>query len=192
MAGVFASHALDMLGRPLALAEFGGRTTILVNSASMCVFAPRNMELIRNLQQHYSQTAPGKLQVLLFPSTDFGHQERMREEEILAWAGREYHVDVFGVNVKTGVTANMASSNSGCPVFLFGRSHVKTVGTNWTAPAIYEMCAASCGPPSWNWTKYIVSAGGVPLTKLGHADVSFNAVKPPIDSALTQDWGGKY
>ena len=182
MSGIFQHTVVDIVGRRVELAHFAGRATLVTNSASLCSFAPRNMELIRALQQHYSTAHPGRVQVFMFPTTDFAHQEKSLPDEIAAWAQQSFQVNATVVNARDGA-ASLVSPDP-CPVYIFGRTHVKSIGANWMAPPIWELCAASCRPPMWNWTKYVCAANGTPMTRLVHTEVSWSVAKQAMDSVL--------
>ena len=181
---IFTTTAMDAVGRVISLADCAGRVTVVVNTASLCSFAPRNMQMLAEAQQHYAHARPGATQILLFPTIDCGHQERMIPEEIVSWAGRDYGLDVHCLNERAGVTFASVGAGGGCPCFLFGRCHVKSLGTNWKAPPVWEMLSAAVGPPQWNWTKYIVGANGQTYARLPHLDCTFKQLKSHIDAAL--------
>ena len=179
---VFSGVVGDIFGRAVPLSGFGGRATIIVNSASLCSFAPRNMQLIKNIQDFYGQRHPGKLQLFMFPSVDHAHQERLLPEEVMVWAKNDYGVDCTAVSVRSGINGNDAGDL--CPVYLFGRCHVKSMSPNWKAPPIYEQVGLACGPPAWNRTKYLCTADGSCVRRVQHAEVSWPVVKPLIDQII--------
>lgn len=75
-------------GETKTLAEFKGKTLVIVNVASKCGLTPQYTGL-EKLQEDY---APRGLQVLGFPCNQFGGQEPGTEEEIATFCSTTYGV----------------------------------------------------------------------------------------------------
>lgn len=127
----------DLLdGHPLKLSYFAGRVLLIVNTASQCGFTPQYAALERLYQDFH----PRGLEVLAFPSNQFGNQEPGTAADIATFCERNYGV-TFPVFAKIDV--NGANAH---PVFqfltgarrgFFGTKRIK-----------------------WNFTKFLVDRSG--------------------------------
>jgi glutathione peroxidase len=96
-------------GQPLKLSYFAGRVLLIVNTASKCGFTPQ----YAGLEQLYREFNPRGLEVLAFPSNQFGNQEPGSAAEIATFCERNYGV-TFPVFAKVDVNGAHAH-----PVFRF-------------------------------------------------------------------------
>ncbi len=74
-------------GQTIDLADYKGKKLMIVNIASECGFTHQLAQL-QELHEKYGD----KLEVIGFPSNDFGGQEPKSEPEILDFCQKEYHV----------------------------------------------------------------------------------------------------
>jgi acetyl esterase len=86
-------------GRPDRLGAHLGQVLLIVNVASACGLTPQ----YAGLQALHAARHPAGLQILAFPSNDFGGQEPGAPDEIAAFCSREYGV-AFPLFEKTPVT----------------------------------------------------------------------------------------
>jgi glutathione peroxidase len=117
-------------GEQVSLDEFRGRTLLIVNVASECGLTPQ----YEQLEALYRSRRADGLVVLGFPSNDFGGQEPLDNEEIQAFCVDSYDV-TFPMFRKAPVTGQAQ------------------------APLFAELSKTG-GPPSWNFTKYLVDPNG--------------------------------
>ena len=97
----FSAPLLD--GRTVSLAEFRGRVLLIANTASLCGFTPQ-YEGLETLYRAYKDRG---LEVLAFPSNQFGGQEPGSAPEIQEFCKKNYGVtfplaekiDVKGDNI---------------------------------------------------------------------------------------------
>lgn len=75
-------------GKPLSLSYFRGRVLLIVNTASKCGFTPQYAGL-EQLYSHYNERG---LEILGFPSNQFGKQEPGSETEIGEFCQGNYGV----------------------------------------------------------------------------------------------------
>lgn len=132
----FAMEAID--GTPASLAEFRGRTVLIVNTASKCGFTKQYASL-EALAQRYRERG---FEVLAFPANDFMNQEPGSNEEI-----REF-----------------CTSNFQTTFPLFSKIHVKGPEQ---AP-LYRWLTQSSGFPGeieWNFTKFLVGPDGTVVAR---------------------------
>jgi glutathione peroxidase len=120
-------------GGPLPLAQFKGRTVLVVNTASLCGYTPQYAAL-ESLWQRYRDRG---LVVLGVPSNDFGGQEPGSATEIKQFCETNYAVNF-------PLTAKVAVSGAGAHPFY-----------KWAAT---ELGQAS--KPRWNFHKYLVGPDG--------------------------------
>jgi hypothetical protein len=81
-------EATDIDGRPRRLSALAGRVTLVVNVASRCGFTDSNY---RGLQSVWEKYHPHGLEILAFPSDQFGHQEPGSNAEIKAFCKGHYN-----------------------------------------------------------------------------------------------------
>lgn len=117
-------------GRVEPLSRYAGKVVLVVNVASECGLTPQYAAL----QQLYESRHAAGLEVLGFPSNDFGGQEPGTNDQILTFCTQEY-----------GVTF---------PMF----AKVRVVGDD--AHPLFARLARVGGPPSWNFTKYVIDRQG--------------------------------
>lgn len=130
----FTATLLD--GQPMPLSYFAGRVLLIVNTASKCGFTPQ----YAGLEQLYRDYHDRGLDVLAFPSNQFGNQEPGGAEEIGQFCERNYGVS-FPVFSKVDVNGRNAD-----PLFQFLTSARRGFfGTRRI---------------KWNFTKFLVDREG--------------------------------
>lgn len=82
----FSAPLLD--GQILNLAQFRGKVTLIVNTASQCGFTPQ----YAGLEQLYQSYKSRGFQVLAFPCNQFGSQESGTAEQIGAFCEKNYSI----------------------------------------------------------------------------------------------------
>ena len=115
------------------LADYSGKTVLVVNTASACGLTPQYTGL-QELWQAYKDKG---LVVLGVPSNDFGKQEPGTEAEIIEFCSTNYDVD-FPMTAKQ--------------VVIGGDAH-----------PFYQWAVAEAGEdaaPKWNFHKYLIAADG--------------------------------
>jgi len=128
---LYSHHVRLLDGGQLDLETLHGRPTLIVNTASKCGFTPQ----YEGLQKLHETFAERGLQVLGFPSADFAGQEYDAAAEIGAFCQRNYGV-TFPLSERTSVRAT-------------------------PTPLWRDLSRQPrSGPPTWNFTKYLVGADG--------------------------------
>jgi glutathione peroxidase len=124
-------QAMSLDGKPVNLAQYRGKVSLVVNVASKCGFTPQ-YEGLEKLQREMK----GKgFNVLGFPSNDFGGQEPGTAEEIATFCKLTYDVTF--------------------PMF----EKVVTKKGAGQSP-IYAFLGQSGNLPAWNFSKYVVDKQG--------------------------------
>jgi glutathione peroxidase len=124
-------------GEDLSLANFKGKTLLVVNTASNCSFT----EQYAPLQALYEEYRDRGLVIIGVPSNDFGGQEPGTETEIASFAEEAFKVD-FPLTAKTEVVGPNAS-----PFYAWASSK-----------------AGPLGKPRWNFHKYLIGPDGELVT----------------------------
>ena len=88
--GPCVQHALDIDGNDVAMSEFAGKTLLIVNVASACGYTDQNY---KGLQELYTKYGGYGLEILAFPSNQFGGQEPGDEAAIKKFATEKYGVN---------------------------------------------------------------------------------------------------
>lgn len=85
---VYSFTATDIDGNPQSLADYQGKTLLVVNVASKCGFTPQ----YQGLEALYRQYRDRGFVILGFPCNQFGHQEPGDEAEIKGFCALKYDV----------------------------------------------------------------------------------------------------
>ena len=124
------TNTLD--GKPVDLATYRGKVSLVVNVASECGFTPQ----YAGLQKLHDELKGRGFAVLGFPSNDFGGQEPGTPEQIQQFCTTKYAVDF--------------------PLF----AKVQTKAGEGQSPA-YKLLGDAAGKlPNWNFCKYLVGKDG--------------------------------
>ena len=119
--------------QPKSLADYKGKALLIVNVASECGNTPQ----YKGLQELYLKYKPQGLEILGFPSNDFGHQEPGTDKEIKDFCDLNYHV-TFDMFAKSDVVGDKIS-----PLYKY-----------LTTEAGFD------GPVTWNFGKFLVGKDG--------------------------------
>ncbi len=136
MSSIYDIEVTDIDGKKKKMAEFKGKTLLIVNVASKCGFTPQ----YEGLEKLYKENAGKGLAVLGFPCDQFGHQEPGNEEEIKNFCALTYDVS-FPMFAKIDVNGP------------------------YTHP-LYELLKKEAGGIlgfdgiKWNFTKFLVDKNG--------------------------------
>lgn len=137
MATVYDFEALDIAGRPVALAQFKGRPLLIVNTASACGFTPQ----FAGLEELHKTYGGQGLVVLGFPCNQFGRQDPGSNDEIGAFCQKNYGVS-FQMMGKIDVNGDGAH-----PLYQW---------LTREAPGLLGTKAIK-----WNFTKFLVGKDGL-------------------------------
>jgi len=159
MAGIYDLSAQSLEGRETPLAEFAGKVTLVVNTASKCGFTPQ----YAGLQSLYDEYKDKGLVVLGFPCNQFGAQEPGGEAEIGAFCERNYGV--------------------GFP--MFAKIDVNGPGTHPIYKALKKAAPGLLGSESikWNFTKFLIDRDGNVVERFAPTTKPED-LKPAIDKLL--------
>ncbi len=156
----FSARLLD--GTEIGLDRFRGRVLLIVNTASKCGFTPQ----YAGLEALYRAYNGRGLEVLGFPSNQFGQQEPGSAEEIGAFCRQNYGVS-FPIFAKIDVNGPGAH-----PLYQFLK-HQK--------PGILGILGLS--GIKWNFTKFLVARQGNVVARFGSSTAP-RALVPAIERLL--------
>jgi glutathione peroxidase len=137
-------HKLNS-GEILDFETLKGKKVLIVNTASDCGYTDQYADL-----QKLSDKFAGKLIILAFPANDFKEQEKGSDEEIASFCKLNYGI-TFPLMKKSSVIKSQWQN----PVYQWLTDEQKN---GWNAQ-----------PPSWNFSKYLVSENGTLLNYFGPA-----------------------
>ncbi|MDN5923406.1 MAG: glutathione peroxidase [Xanthomonadales bacterium] len=140
----FSATAMDGTEQPLA--QWQGKTLLIVNVASKCGFTPQ----YAGLQSLHDTFRERGLVVLGFPCNQFAHQEPGSDAEIAAFCSATYAVD-FPMFAKIDV--NGAHTH---PLYRYLKH---------AAPGVLGSEAIK-----WNFTKFLVDASGSVIKRYAPSD----------------------
>lgn len=155
--GLYALQVPALDGRAVDLSRYAGQVSLVVNVASACGYTPQ----YAGLQELHATYGARGLQVLGFPSNEFGGQEPGSAQQI-----QEFCSSKFGVTFP-----------------MFSKCEVKP-GPGQSP--VYSLLAAGTGSvPNWNFCKYLVGRDGQVIaffpSKVAPDDA---ALKAAIEKAL--------
>jgi len=136
MANVHDFDVNTMQGDAKSLADYKGKTLLIVNTASKCGFTPQ----FKGLQALYEKFHDQGLEILGFPCNQFGNQDPGSNEEILDFCTSRFDVE-FPMFDKLEVNGSGAH-----PLY----QHLRT-----EAPGVLGTTGVK-----WNFTKFLVGPDG--------------------------------
>ena len=126
----------DLEGQRVSLSDYDGKVLLIVNTASKCGFTPQ----YQGLQKLYEKYKDRGLEILAFPSNDFGGQEPLDGGEIQEFCSLEFRT-TFPVFDKISVVGQEAH-----PLYHFLSNRNENGNLQ--------------GKPRWNFHKYLVNKQG--------------------------------
>jgi glutathione peroxidase len=156
MSSVYDFSANDIDGNQRSLAEWRGKTLLIVNVASKCGFTPQYKGLETLLQDQRDRG----LVVLGFPCDQFGHQEPGSAEEIKTFCSTHFDV-TFPMFAKIEVNGEHAD-----PLYQWLKSEGKGI----------------LGSESikWNFTKFLVDENGQVVKRYAPTDTPEKIAKDTL------------
>ncbi len=148
---IYQFSPVDIDGKTKPLKSFSGKVLVIVNTASQCGYTKQ----YESLEKLYAKYKSKGLEILAFPSNDFGGQEPGSEKEIKAFCQARFNVTFP----------------------LFSKLKVKGDGK---AP-LYKWLTenpSNQGEIQWNFEKFIVNRKGQVVQR-------FPSKVDPIDAKMT-------
>lgn len=133
---IYDVDVITIDGEEKPLAEYKGKTLVIVNVASKCGFTPQ----YKGLQELYEKYAARGLEILGFPTNQFAGQEPGTNEEIATFCSTTYGVS-FPMFSKIDVNGD-------------GRHPLYAELTK------AEDAGGNAGDVGWNFEKFVVSPDG--------------------------------
>ena len=133
---IYDYTAKDLAGKDVKLSDYKGKVLLIVNIASKCGFTPQ----LGGLEELYEKYKDRGLEVIGFPSNQFGGQEPLEKEQISEFCQVNFGVS-FKIMEKTLVRGSDKNS-----VYKF-LTDKKLNGKVNTAPL-------------WNFFKYLIDRNG--------------------------------
>jgi len=159
MTQVYDFKATTIDGDEQSLAEYKGKTMLIVNVASKCGFTPQ----YKGLEDLYEKFRDQGLVVLGFPCDQFGHQEPGDEEEIKNFCSLNYDVQ-FPLFAK--IEVNGANTH---PLYQYLKSQARGL---LGSEAI-----------KWNFTKFLVDKDGKVVRRFAPTDTP-KGIEKDVAAAL--------
>lgn len=156
----FSARLLD--GAEIGLDRFEGRVLLIVNTASQCGFTPQ----YAGLESLYGTYKDRGLEVLAFPSNQFGKQEPGSSEEIGAFCSKNYGVS-FPVFAKIDVNGPGAH-----PLYKFLKKQKRGM-----------LGVVGVSRIQWNFTKFLADRSGKAVARYSPSTQP-NALMPVIERLL--------
>lgn len=138
----------DLTGQEISLQSYAGKVLLIVNTASHCGYADQ----YRELEEIYQKYKNKGLEILAFPSNDFGSQEPLANIQIENFCLKKYHTS-FKIFSKVKVKGLGAH-----PLFQYLGQKKLNGNVNMF--------------PKWNFHKYLVNKNGEVI------DYFFSITKP--------------
>ncbi len=135
-ANIYSIPVTDIQGKTYTLDKYAGKVLLIVNTASGCGFTPQ----LSGLESLYQEFKDQGLEILGFPSNDFGKQEPMDNANIANFCQVNFGVS-FPMHQKVMVRGTVAH-----PLYKFLSD--KKLNGNLNSL------------PRWNFHKYLVNRKG--------------------------------
>jgi glutathione peroxidase len=144
-------------GKLQSLSVYKGRVLLVVNTASECGYTPQ----YAGLQKLHEELGAKGVEVLGFPSNDFGGQEPGTAAQIQSFCSTKFHVTF--------------------PLF----AKVRTKGAD--PSPVYRFLAKLHGEPKWNFHKYVVGKDGLVKAAFASAVTPESPeLRKALDAALAE------
>ncbi len=154
----FAMKTID--GQDKSLADYKGKTLLVVNTASLCGYTPQ----YKTMQDLYQKYKDRGFEILAFPANNFGAQEPGSDQEIKTFCERQYRV-TFPVFSKISVKG--------------GDIH-----------PLYQYLTTESGFPGdikWNFNKFLIDPSGKVVARFDSKDDPISAqVAGEVEKVLAQ------
>jgi glutathione peroxidase len=152
----FSVKTID--GKDVSLSQYKGKALLIVNTASQCGYTPQ----YKGLESLYQSYKDKGLEILAFPSNDFGGQEPGSNEEIKKFCELKFKTS-FPLFAKIPVKGDAAH-----PLY----KYLTTLPKNG-------------GEVQWNFNKFLVSTDGTVVAHLpSGADPMSDDVKKQVEAVL--------
>ncbi|MCG9895125.1 MAG: glutathione peroxidase [Fimbriimonadaceae bacterium] len=157
METIYEFTKADIDGKDKKLADFKGKTLLIVNTASKCGLTPQ----YEGLEALYRKYKDRGLVVIGFPANDFAGQEPGTNEEIKTFCTTKFNVSF--------------------PMM----SKITVVGESMDPLYAWLLARTDNKPIEWNFAKFLVGADGKTVTRFGsRTSPQDPALVAAIESAL--------
>lgn len=136
MKNIYQFSATDLNGELVSLEKYKGKVLLIINTASGCGFTPQ----LKEMEALYKEYKDKGVEVLAFPSNDFGGQEPLNGMEIQDFCELNFSTS-FPIFDKSHVKGSKQSD-----LFQFLSSKKENGAVNST--------------PKWNFHKYLIDKEG--------------------------------
>ncbi|GGD93198.1 glutathione peroxidase [Paenibacillus nasutitermitis] len=159
MTAIYDFQAETITGKNQPLSDYKGKVLLIVNTASKCGFTPQYSDL----QKLYEQYKGQGLEILAFPSNQFGEQEPGANSDVQEFCEINYGVN-FPLFAKSDVRDETAN-----PVFRYLTGAAPFEGFDTTQPSgkMLNTFLSEKMPHwmlddsiKWNFTKFLVDREG--------------------------------
>ena len=145
MSGIYDYKVKDMQGNEVSMADYKGKTLLIVNTATGCGFTPQ----YEGLEKLYEAYKDQGLEILDFPCNQFGNQAPGSNDEIHQFCTLKYNVS-FPQFAKIDVNGDNES-----PLYTYLKSQQKGMLGNRI---------------KWNFTKFLVDKNGNVVERFAPTD----------------------
>ncbi|GGG74134.1 glutathione peroxidase [Paenibacillus radicis (ex Gao et al. 2016)] len=170
---IYQFEAEKITGEKVSLEQYKGKALVIVNTASKCGFTPQYSDL----QKVYEEYKDQGLEILGFPSNQFGEQEPGSNSDVQSFCQINYGVS-FPLFAKTDVRGEEAH-----PLFDYLTEQAPFEGFDTSAPSgkmlnsfLEEKLPSFLEGDSikWNFTKFLID-------REGHVVKRFESTEEPLD-----------
>ncbi|MBM4763292.1 glutathione peroxidase [Bacillus sp. B15-48] len=153
---IYSFNAKLLTGEEIALENYKGLTTLIVNTASKCGLTPQ----YEGLEKLYKKFKNDSFSILAFPCNQFGGQEPGTEEEIQQFCSVNYNV-TFSVFQKIDVNGKNAH-----PLYQYLREHSPEESELDVNSRLYKHLITNfpnvlkSNEIKWNFTKFLINSEG--------------------------------
>lgn len=143
---IYDFTAISSFQENIAISQYQGKVLLIVNTASKCGFTPQ----FEGLEKLYKAYQNQGLEILGFPSNQFGNQDPGSQEEIVSFCKLNYGVS-FPIFEKVDVKGENAH-----PLFAYLTQQKKGI--------------LGSSEIKWNFTKFLVNREGQVVKRFASTD----------------------
>lgn len=173
---VYSFEADTIRGQRVSLEDYKGKVLVIVNTASKCGFTPQYSDL----QKVYEQFKEQGLEILGFPSNQFGEQEPGSNSDVQEFCQINYGVS-FPLFAKTDVREESAH-----PLFKYLTEQAPFHGFDTSEPSgkmLHTFLSEKLphylegNDVKWNFTKFLVDREGNVIKRFESTEEPLNMVE---------------
>lgn len=147
---IYDFNVLDYQGNNVSLADYKGKTLLIVNTATGCGFTPQ----YKGLEELYQKYNSKDFEILDFPCNQFANQAKGTDTEINQFCSLKYDT-TFKRFKKV-----LVNGDEKCELFKYLEDNCPYSGKGLKMGLLQKLSKAKDNEIRWNFTKFLVDKEG--------------------------------